>query len=1157
MGFCGQELAKLILPSGFAIEAVSFMKNTAALVNPTSVARERSELQAPEPQASTHEMRHRPPTQRLRIAWAPGVSLRVQVALIAVGRASRLGSGTGCVLALLAVVGHAEERSHEPVTSGVFYVSATVDPDGAGAAGEGGAGVAFASGECGWEDPPPGAIVACASPVVEGARQRIVVRHVDAEGEPVATETDLEFRYKTTPISATADADYLSASGTVTIRAGESVSSPATFTTLDDALDEFQEAFAVELTSDPEFPVDLEFDYVVIPIDDDDPEVRVSLEGEDAAEDSGILSFEVSLSGTSGKTVTVDFATSDGTATADVDYRPAAGTLTFEPGEVAKAVEVSLIDDAIHEPAEWFALALANARNGRLPRAPGRGIIQDNDTLLTIAGASAGEASGSLEFVVTATGMVAGHARVTVDYATEDRTATAGADYDPISGTLTFTADRAEQVVAVPVVDDAVDEPDEMLAVVLARPVNAALGVDEAEGTIVDDDPFPELRIGGGSAGEGGTIGFAVTLSGSTARTVTVDYATADDSATAGSDYEAVSGTVTFAPGESSATIPVDILDDETYEPDETFLARLSSPVNAVIATGEATGTILDDDEQPAAVAVRPENPTLCVGGAPARIDLSRHFSGSGLSYTVSDPDPSVATASLGGAALILTPVAEGTTSVTAIAANKGSQATLELIVTVVADAAELAAVERGLAVAGGVILADVMDAIGDRFVDAGASDRGSNAGPPAQSAFWDRSAPNVFAAEWGANPGGFAVREASEAWRSVGPVGGLSAASRSLALSATPRSAIGSWSLWGRGSARRFGNGELITDGSLTALQAGADVRLGDWLVGAAGVLGRTDAEYGFERSVEACGGGGAGEGTLETQIASVHPYVGRRVGRGWIWGMAGVGGGEAAVERCASGDRTAADLSMRMGALGGRHLIGGGRRVEVLLVEDVGVLRATAEAAMGPAGNHDVSVGRARLGFEVSGVCATGAGIVGWIRGFARRDWGDGVEGSGAEVALGARLYAPETRVRLEAGMHAVAGRAKDDYEERGANVAAAYLSRSDGTGLQVSMALRRGMRGRSVGLGESWELPLAPPGARNAARGDMLVGFGFRAPRGLARPFAALGKSDQGRSIAAGLRYEALGGQLRFVGEFVIGHRRGRGDGGFVTARFETRR
>ena len=1754
-----------------------------------------------------NEMKHgRSPTRWLkvfrgRVAW-PGV----RIASRASGHAWRLGKGTAWVLALLAGIGHAEERSHESGASGVFYVSATVVSDDTGGLGESGAAVAFANGDCGWEDPPPGATVGCVSPVPEGARLRIAVRHINAEGEPVAAETDLEFRYRTTPISATADADYVSASGTAMIKAGELVSSPATLITLDDVLDEFQETFAVELKSNPEIPVDLEFDYVVIPIRDNDPEVRVSIGAEDGAEDAGILSFEVSLrgasgktvtvefatsdgtatsdadyrpaagtltfepgeiartvevgviddsiheptewfelalsnarnarlprfpargtiqdddalltiagasageasdrlefvvtatglaagdapatvdyatedgtatagadyepvsgtltftaeraeqvvavplvddavdepeetltvvltnvanamigtaaavgviedddpvpeleisggaasegetmgfavtlSGSSGRTVTVDFATSDGTAVAEVDYRPAAGTLTFEPGEVAKTVEVSVIDDAIHEPAEWFELALANARNARLPRAPARGTIQDDDALLTIAGASAGEASGGLEFVVTATGLAAGAAPVTVDYATEDGTATAGADYEPVSGTLTFTAERAEQVVAVPLVDDAVDEPEETLTVVLTNVANAMIGtaaavgviedddpvpeleisggaasegetmgfavtlsgssgrtvtvdfatsdgtavaeadyrpaegtltfepgevaktvevsviddaihepaewfelalanarnarlprfpargtiqdddalltiagasageasgglefvvtatglaagdapvtvdyatedgtatagadyepvsgtltftaeraeqvvavplvddavdepeetltvvltnvanamigtaaavgviedddpvpeleisggaasegetmgfavtlsgltartvtvdfatsdgtavaeadyrpaagtltfepgeiartvevsviddavhepaewfalalanarnarlprapargtirdddalltiagasagegsgglefvvtatglaagdapvtvdyatedgtatagadyepvsgtltftaeraeqvvavplvddaVDEPEetltvvltnvanamigtaaavGVIEDDDPVPELEISGGAASEGETMGFAVTLSGSTARTVTVDYATADGSATAGADYGSVSGTLTFAPGESSATVSVDIVDDEMYEPDETFVARLSSPINAVIAAGEATGTILDDDEEPAAVAVLPENPMLCVGGAPARIDLSRHFSGTGLSYTVSAPDPSVATASLGGAVLVLTPVAEGETSVTVTAANMGSRATLELTITVVADPAELAAIERGLAVAGGVFLADVMDAIGDRFVDAGASDRGSHAPPPA-SALVDRSAADVFAAEWVANPGGFAAREAPEQWPPVRPLDSMRLASGSLAFSATPRSGIGNWSVWGRGGTRRFGDGEMLKDGSLTALQVGADARVGDWLIGAAGVLGRTEAEYGFMRSVDACGGG-EGEGVLETEMASVHPYLGRRVGRGWIWGTVGVGVGEAVVERCASGHRTAADLSMRMGALGGRHVIRGSQRVEISLVEDVGVLRAKTEAAIGPAGNHDVSVGRARLGLEVRGVCATGAGIVGWVRAFARRDWGDGIEGSGAEVALGARLDAPERRVRLEVGVHAVAAHTEDDYEERGANLAAAYLSRPDGTGLQVSMALRRGAPGETSRLGESWRLSSGPRDARRGMRGDVSVGFGFRAPRGLARPFAAVGKSDQGRIVAAGFRYEALPGPSQFVGEFLIGHRRGGDGGGFVMARFEARR
>jgi len=77
---------------------------------------------------------------------------------------------------------------------------------------------------------------------------------------------------------------------------------------------------------------------------------------------------------------------------------------------------------------------------------------------------------------------------------------------------------------------------------------------------------------------------------------VTVNYATADGTATAGSDYTAKSGSVTFTAGATSRTITVSILGDRTPEPNETFFVNLSSPVNTTIANGQGVGTILNDD---------------------------------------------------------------------------------------------------------------------------------------------------------------------------------------------------------------------------------------------------------------------------------------------------------------------------------------------------------------------------------------------------------------------------------------------------------------------------------------------------------------------------------------------------------------------------------
>ena len=87
-----------------------------------------------------------------------------------------------------------------------------------------------------------------------------------------------------------------------------------------------------------------------------------------------------------------------------------------------------------------------------------------------------------------------------------------------------------------------------------------------------------------------------MTLSAAYDVPVTVDYATADGTATAGSDYQAATGTLTFAPGETSKTITVLVNGDRLAEPNETFVVNLSSPTNATIADGQGVGTIVDDE---------------------------------------------------------------------------------------------------------------------------------------------------------------------------------------------------------------------------------------------------------------------------------------------------------------------------------------------------------------------------------------------------------------------------------------------------------------------------------------------------------------------------------------------------------------------------------
>jgi hypothetical protein len=165
---------------------------------------------------------------------------------------------------------------------------------------------------------------------------------------------------------------------------------------------------------------------------------------------------------------------------------------------------------------------------------------------------------------------------------------------------LTFAPGVTSQTIPVSVSGDALNEADETFVVNLSSATNATIAVSQGTGTIINDDPLPTLTINNPSVTEQNsgtrTIGFAVTLSAVSGRSVSVNYATADGTATAGSDYTAKSGTLTIAAGSTSGTISVTILADSVPEPNETVLVNLSGATNATLAQPQGTGTIVDND---------------------------------------------------------------------------------------------------------------------------------------------------------------------------------------------------------------------------------------------------------------------------------------------------------------------------------------------------------------------------------------------------------------------------------------------------------------------------------------------------------------------------------------------------------------------------------
>jgi len=191
---------------------------------------------------------------------------------------------------------------------------------------------------------------------------------------------------------------------------------------------------------------------------------------------------------------------------------------------------------------------------------------------------------------------------VTVDYTTVDGSATAGSDYTAQNGTLTYAPGQTNQPIVVVVKGDNLNEINETFTVNLSNPTNATIaGSGIGTETINNDDAVPTLAINNVSQAEGSGGGttnfvFTVTLSAASGLPVTVDFATADGSATAASDYAAQSGTLTFSPGQTTKTITVQVVADNVTETNETFTIGLSNPTNATISSATGTGTIQNDD---------------------------------------------------------------------------------------------------------------------------------------------------------------------------------------------------------------------------------------------------------------------------------------------------------------------------------------------------------------------------------------------------------------------------------------------------------------------------------------------------------------------------------------------------------------------------------
>ena len=417
--------------------------------------------------------------------------------------------------------------------------------------------------------------------------------------------------------TATAGADYTAPSGTLTLAAGAATGTIAITTLADQVLDA-GETLEVRLVSASTATRTVVIDATAAATTSivDGGAVTVSVADATAVE-GATASFKVKLSAVVADPVEVTYETSSGTgagdAAAGTDYAVTSGTLTFsQGGPLEQTIAVTTTQDNLNEPSEIFTVTLEGPdlpAGVVLGDAEATGTITDDDALrVTLRAEAQNVAEGqAANFTVTVRDNTS-TADVVVDY-TVAGTAEQDVDYTAPAGSLTIRQAKSSGTIAIATLADDVLDPAETLEVTLTRATTAGRSVTvdgTAAVTTLAEQSTVTVSVRASTGGEGDVtadegepLQFTVNLSGVAAIEIEVPYQTANGTAQAGADYTATSGTLVFAPNETSKTVTVPTIEDQLNETDETLTLTLTEqglPFGVDLDTSSLTGTITDDD---------------------------------------------------------------------------------------------------------------------------------------------------------------------------------------------------------------------------------------------------------------------------------------------------------------------------------------------------------------------------------------------------------------------------------------------------------------------------------------------------------------------------------------------------------------------------------
>ena len=908
------------------------------------------------------------------------------------------------------------------------------------------------------------------------------------------------------------------------------------------------------------------------------------------------ISFTVTLDEAATDTVTVDYATSDGTADADDDYTSTTGTLTFDAGTTSKTISVSIADDTEDESDETFTVTLSNPSGADLGTKTATGTIRNRTVVVettpsvSIAGGSGTEGDDEeIDFTVTLDEAASG--TVTVDYATADGSADAGDDYTAKSGTLSFSAGETSKTISVSIEDDIENESDETFTVTLSNPSGADLGTSSATGTIrnryvapltarfenmpsehdgseftfelhfsenpevsfrtlknhaftVDEGDVtrarrknpqsaeknkawtitvepdgndtisltlpettscssnraictgdgrklshstsatvagpPSISVADATVTEaaGAVLAFTVSLSRSSGSNVTVDYATSDGTATAGADYTATSGTLTISAGSTSATVDVTVLDDSHDDGGETLTLTLSNAANGTLGDSTATGTIENSDPLPKALMAR--------FGRTAAVHIVEQ-----VEDRVNAPRQ---------------PGFDGRLAGRQVNGNMGRDFALDFLQQLGGGA-------------GYTPMGTGQPVHGPGGATTGAAAMGHAGGAPVNGGgLTPMGASGMQPMQPGHGPDGMGM--------SLGH-GSLLTGS-GFALNRVTKTG-GILSFWSRSAQSSFQGreGVLALNGDVRTTMFGADYSKGRMVTGVSLSHSRGLGSY-----------AGVDNGRVTSAVTGLYPWIGYKASeRVTVWTVAGYGAGGLLLNPGA-GTPVETGLSMAMAAGGGRgQILGGGEGFGLAFKADALWVGTRTDESNGPGGRlkgTSAAVNRLRTALEGSQSMQVGGRIAltPSVEVGIRQDGGDAERGTGMDVGAGLVFADAVTGLSVDFRIRTLVVHQAEGYAERGVSISVSY-NPTPSTPLGFTARVSPAWGGEAMSGAEAlWGRETMGGMGRNHLVGgggnrlDTEVGYGLPVgARFVGTPRVGVATSEYGRDYRVGYGMQVL--------------------------------